>query len=347
MNINIDQMRKFSIQTFMKLDMPEDEATVLTDVLLEADLREIHSHGFLRLPIYVERIQKGLITNKVELTVETENASMALVDGNYGAGQVVAYKAMEKSIEKAEETGIGLVAVKNSNHFGISAYYSLMAAKQDKIGIVISNVAPLMPAIGGAEKVIGNNPISIAAPSGEGDPIVLDMALSNTAYGKILFAKEKGQSIPEGWGVDAKGISTTSPDDVINGGFLSPVGGPKGFGLAFMAEILTGVLSGGHFSKMIPSMYDVNQKQSIAHFMLTIDIKKLIPLEIYNSSVKQLVSYMKDSKKAEGTEQIFLPGEIEFLKEKRNKEKGVPMEEQTFKNLNELAKELEIDALTV
>lgn len=347
MNINITQMRNFSIQTFMKLDMPEDEATILTDVLLEADLREIHSHGFLRLPIYVERIQKGLITNKAELTIETENASMALVDGNYGAGQVVAHKAMELSIEKAEETGIGLVAVKNSNHFGISAYYSLMAAKQDKIGIVISNVAPLMPAIGGAEKVIGNNPISIAAPSGEGEPIVLDMALSNTAYGKILFAKEKGQSIPEGWGVDSKGLSTTNPDDVINGGFLSPVGGPKGFGLAFMAEILTGVLSGGAISKMIPSMYDVNQKQSIAHFMLTIDIKKLIPLEIYNSSVKQLVSYMKESKKADGTEQIYLPGEIEFLKEKRNKENGVPMEEQTFKTLNELAKELQIDALTV
>jgi LDH2 family malate/lactate/ureidoglycolate dehydrogenase len=114
-----------------------------------------------------------------------------------------------------------------------------------------------------------------------------------------------------------------------------------------MAEILTGVLSGGHFSKMIPSMYDVNQKQSISHFMLTIDIKQLIPLEIYYSSVKQLVSYIKDSKKAEGTDHIYLPGEIEFLKEKRNKEAGVPMEEQTFHNLNELARNLGVDELSV
>ncbi|WP_370221691.1 Ldh family oxidoreductase [Cytobacillus sp.] len=347
MNINTEKIRQFSSQLLMKVNVPQDEAEIITEVLLEADLREIHSHGFLRLPIYVERIQKGLITNKVNLNAEQENPVLALLDGNYGAGQVVAYKAMEKSIEKAEESGIGLVAVKNSNHFGITAYYSLMAAKQDKIGIVISNVAPLMPAIGGAEKVIGNNPISIAAPSGEGDPIVLDMALSNTAFGKILFAKEKNQPIPEGWGVDAKGVPTTNPDDVINGGFLSPVGGPKGFGLALMAEILTGVLSGGHFSKMIPSMYDVNQKQSISHFMLTIDIKQLIPLEIYYSSVKQLVSYIRDSKKAEGTDHIYLPGEIEFLKEKRNKEAGVPMEEKTFNSLNELARTLGVEELTV
>lgn len=345
MNINPDKIRHFSNQLLMKVDVPQEEAEIITEVLLEADLREIHSHGFLRLPIYIERIQKGMITNSVHINVEQENPVLALLDGNYGAGQVVAYKAMEKSIEKAEQSGIGLVAVKNSNHFGITAYYSLMAAKKDKIGIVISNVAPLMPAIGGAEKVIGNNPISIAAPSAEEDPIVLDMALSNTAFGKVLFAKEKNQSIPEGWGVDAKGIPTTDPNDVIKGGFLSPVGGPKGFGLALMAEILTGVLTGGHFSKMIPSMYDLNQKQSISHFMLTIDIKQLIPLEIYYSGIKQLVSYIKNSKKADGTDQIYMPGEIEFLKEKKNLETGVPMEEQTFHNLNELAKNLGVEEL--
>ncbi|SEN03297.1 Malate/lactate/ureidoglycolate dehydrogenase, LDH2 family [Mesobacillus persicus] len=347
MHISIEQIRQFSNQCFTKLDMPQEEAEIITEVLLEADLREIHSHGFLRLPIYIERIQKGLITNKADIHIEKENAATVVMDGNFGAGQVVAYKAMEKSIEKAVENGIGLVAVKNSNHFGITAYYSLMAAKQDKIGIVISNVAPLMPAIGGAEKVIGNNPISIAAPAAEGNSIVLDMALSNTAYGKILFAKEKNQQIPEGWGIDAKGLPTKNPDHVINGGFLSPVGGPKGFGLAVMGEILTGVLTGGHFSKMIPSMYDLNQKQSISHFLLTIDIKQLIPLEVYYSSMKQLISYIKDSKKAEGTEHIYLPGEIEFLKEARNREVGVPMQGETFKKLNEIARELNINALTL
>ncbi|WP_209124161.1 Ldh family oxidoreductase [Alkalihalobacillus sp. BA299] len=347
MYINQEQMRNFSNKCFVSLGMPKDEAEIITEVLLEADLREIHSHGFLRLPIYVERIQKGLIQNKASIKVEKDNDAIALLDGDYSAGQVVAYKAMEKSIEKAEQSGIGLVAVKNSNHFGISAYYANMATQKDKIGIVISNVAPLMPAIGGAEKIIGNNPIAIAAPSGDGNPIVLDMALSNTAFGKVLFAKENNKEIPKDWGVNSKGIPTTNPDEVINGGFLSPVGGPKGFGLAVMAEILTGVLASGPISKMIPSMYDVNQKQSISHFMLTIDIKQFISLDLYYAAIKQLVSYVKDSKKAEGTEEIYLPGEIEFLKEKSNKEQGVPMEEQTFLKLNELAKELNIDPLKV
>jgi LDH2 family malate/lactate/ureidoglycolate dehydrogenase len=347
MFIDIEEIREFSKQCLLNVHMPEDEAEIITEVLLEADLREIHSHGFLRLPIYIERIQKGLIRNEAQLTFENENETIAVIDGEYSAGQVVAFKAMEKSIEKSEKSGIGVVAVKNSNHFGISGFYSLMATEKDKIGIVFSNVAPLMPAIGGAEKVIGNNPLSIAAPSGDNEPVVLDMALSNTAFGKILFAKEKGQDIPEGWGVDLKGKSTTNPDDVINGGFLSPVGGPKGFGLALMVEILTGVLSGGQYSKMIPSMYDVSQKQSISHLMITIDIKTFIPLELYYSSIKQLISFIKKSKKAEGVDQIYLPGEIEFVKEKNNREKGVPMQEQTFNKLNELAKELNIKALTV
>ncbi|WP_202079036.1 Ldh family oxidoreductase [Caldalkalibacillus salinus] len=345
MYIDIDHIRQFSNTCLTQLDMPENEASIITEALLEADLREIHSHGFLRLPIYVERIQKELIRNQAKITESNENDVLAVLDGHYSAGQVVAYQAMQKSIEKAEQSGIGVVAVKNSNHFGISAYYSLMAAQQDKIGIVISNVSPLMPAVGGAEKVIGNNPLSIAAPTGETDPMVLDMALSNTSFGKVLFAKEKGQEVPEGWGVDEKGRSTTDPDQIINGGFLSPVGGPKGFGLAVMAEVLTGVLSGGHFSKMIPSMYDVSQKQSISHFMLTIDIKQLISLELYYESMKQLVSYIKESKKAEGANQIYLPGEIEFLKEKRNKEQGIPMEEKTFNKINEMAKALKISPL--
>ncbi|MDX5475007.1 MAG: Ldh family oxidoreductase [Bacillaceae bacterium] len=347
MFVNEERMRDFSNNCFQALGMPKDEAEIITEVMLEADLREIHSHGFLRLPIYVERIQKELIRASASISVEKENDAMAVLDGEYSAGQVVAYKAMEKSIEKAEKSGIGLIAVKNSNHFGISAYYSLMATQKDKIGIVISNVAPLMPAIGGAEKVIGNNPIAIAAPTADGNPIVLDMALSNTAFGKVLYAKEKGDPIPSDWGVDSKGRKTTNPEDVINGGFLSPVGGPKGFGLALMAEILTGVLAGGQFSKMIPSMYDVNQKQSISHFMLTIDIKQFIPLDFYYASINQLVSFIKESKKAEGVEEIFLPGEIEFIKEKRNKEKGISLEDKTVETFNQLAKELNIEPLEI
>ncbi|MEK4299506.1 Ldh family oxidoreductase [Oceanobacillus sp. FSL W8-0428] len=344
MYIDQNKIMNFSNNCFIKLGMPEEEANIITEVMLEADLRGIHSHGFLRLPIYVERIQKGLIKNKAEITEENNSTSSLVVNGNYSAGQVAGKYAMEKSIEIAEENGVGLVAVKNSNHFGITAFYPLLAAQKDKIGIVISNVAPLMPAIGGKEKVIGNNPISIAAPSKE-KPIVLDMALSNTALGKVIFHKENNMKIPKEWGVDAEGVPTDEPEKILNGGLLSAVGGPKGFGLAVMAEILTGVLSGGDFSKMIPSMYDTERKQSISHFMLTIDIKKLIPLETYYSNIDQLISFIKHSSKAEGVEEIYMPGEIEFMKEENNRLKGIPMEHNIFNQLNELAVELNVEGL--
>lgn len=346
MFIEKDKLVNFSNECFIKLGMPEQEANTITEVMLEADLREIHSHGFLRLPIYIERIQNGLILNKANISLINNHGATALMDGNYSAGQVVAKEAMEKSIALAEEFGIGLVSVKNSNHFGITAYYSLMAAKQDKVGIVISNVAPLMPAIGGKEKVIGNNPISIAAPSIK-EPIVLDMALSNTAFGKVLFHKENNKEIPTDWGVDRNGVPTSNPDDIINGGFLSPVGGPKGFGLAVMAEILTGILSGGDFSKMIPSMYDLENKQSISHFMLTIDIKKLIPLELYYSNIEQLTNYIKNSSKADGIKDIYLPGEIEFMKERENETRGIPIEDNLIDQLDELANVLKIQKLSI
>lgn len=253
---------------------------------------------------------------------------------------------MEKAIERSDEHGVGLIAVRNSNHFGITAYYSLLAAQSEKIGLVISNVAPLMPAVGGKDKIIGNNPISIAAPAKD-QPIILDMALSNTSFGKIIYHNEQGMEIPEDWGVDEEGRATNDPAKILNGGLLTAVGGPKGFGLAVMAEILTGVLSGGDFSKQIPSMYNTKRKQSISHFMLAIDIKQLIPLETYYSNINQLTGYIKGSSKADGVEDIFMPGEIEFAREKNNRVKGVPIEESLLDQLNSLAAELEIEGIVL
>ena len=344
MYIDQNKLKQFSVNCFTSLGMPEEEANTVTKVMLEADMRGIHSHGFLRLPIYVERIQKGLIKNKAEITEESSSTSTLLLDGHYSVGQVVGKHAMEKSIEIADEHGVGLVAVRNSNHFGITAYYSLLAAQQDKIGLVISNVAPLMPAIGGREKVIGNNPISIAAPTNE-KPIVLDMALSNTALGKVIYHNENNMKVPKEWGVDSEGVPTDEPEKILNGGLLSAVGGPKGFGLAVMAEILTGILSGGGFSKQIPSMYDTEKKQSISHFMLAIDIKKFIPLETYYANIDQLTAYIKDSAKAVGTDKIYMPGEIEFLKEESNRAKGIQIEGNLLNQLNSVASELGVEGL--
>ena len=343
MYVSSNDIYEFSIECLNKAGVKPEEAKLITDTMLVADARGIHSHGFIRLPIYVERIKKGFINIDADIKAIKENQSLTLMDGDYGPGQVVGKKAMEKSIEKAKETGIGVTVIRNSNHFGIAAYYASMATQENMIGIAISNVEPLMPAIGGAEKIIGNNPIAIAAPTTEGnDPIVLDMALSNVPLGKILVASAKGEAIPQGWGVDSNGESTTDPDEVLNGGFLYPVGGPKGFGLALLTEMLTGVLSGGQYSKTISSMYDLQKKQSISYFMLAIDISFFLPGEEYTTRVKDIISFVKDTKKANGVEETYLPGEIEFLREKENQSKGIDIDPKVIEELRKLGEELEV-----
>lgn len=342
MFVDSRKVSEFSKKCFTKLGMSTSDAETVTETMLEADYRGIHSHGFMRLPIYVKRIKAGFINVNSEIITEKETRVMALMDGNFAAGQVVGVKAMKKAIELAKNEGVGITVVKNSNHFGIAAHYALMAAKQNMLGIVMSNVEPLMAAIGGAEKIIGNNPIAIASPSADGHPVVLDMALSNVPLGKILFAQTKGEAIPEGWGVDKNGEVTTDPNDVTDGGFLYPVGGPKGFGLAIFVEILTGILSGGQFSKSIPSMYDLEKKQSISHFMFAIDVSMFMSPEEFGDRMSTLASFVKDSKRAKGVDKLYLPGEIEFDREDKHKSIGVPMEESVLNNLYDLSEELEI-----
>jgi LDH2 family malate/lactate/ureidoglycolate dehydrogenase len=340
MYVDAKKIYDFSINCFTQSGMKEEDAKIVTDTMAVADSRGIHSHGFLRLPIYIERIKKGYITTNSHIEVIKEYNSITILDGQYAAGQVVGKTAMEASINKAKETGLGLTVVKNSNHFGIAAYYAAMAAEHNMVGIAISNVEPLMPAIGGAEKVIGNNPIAIAAPNNEGkDPIVLDMALSNVPLGKILVAAQKGESIPEGWAVNKNGEPTTDPADVQKGGFLYPVGGPKGFGLALMAEVLTGIISGGQYSKTIPSMYDLEEKQSISHFMLAIDLSVFLGEQDYSERIGNLTSFVKDSKKAPGVDNTFLPGELEYMREKENVNKGLPMDDKLLVELRKLSKD--------
>ncbi|MFC0273287.1 Ldh family oxidoreductase [Metabacillus herbersteinensis] len=345
MEISTTKLAEFSTSCLVKAGVPEHEAEIITNTMIEADARGIHSHGVMRLPIYIERIQNELIRSVSKVIVEQENKATAMLDGTFSAGQIVGTKAMEMAIEKAEEYGVGVVTAKNSNHFGIAAHYALMASKKDMIGIVMSNTAPLMPPTGGAEKVLGNNPLAIAAPTNGKYPLLLDMALSNVALGKVIFSQKKGIAIPEGWGADQNGKATTDPSAVLNGGFISPVGGPKGFGLALMVETLTGVLSGGDFSKMIPSMYDLTQKQSISHFMLVINVSYFMDVERFKDLASMLSSYVKNAVKASGVDELYLPGEIEFSIEEKRMQSGIPISDSVLDELRKLAETLQVPGL--
>jgi len=346
MEFKVSTLSEFSNNVLMKAGVPSYEADTITRTMIEADSRGIHSHGLMRLPIYIERMQKGFIRTESKITVEKENKGTAVIDGHFSAGQVVATKAIDIAIEKANEYGIAAVSVKNSNHFGIAAHYALKAAEKDMIAIVMSNTAPLMPPTGGAEKVLGNNPLAIAAPSSGNNPVLLDMALSNVALGKVLFAKNNGVEIPEGWGTDKNGIPTTDPASVLDGGFILPVGGPKGFGLALMVEMLTGVLSGGDFSKMIPSMYDTTKKQSISHLMIAINISSFMDVNTFKDLSETLGSYVKNALKAPGVSQLYLPGEIEFGVEEKRIKTGIPLSDGVLEDLATLANTMNVTPLT-
>jgi LDH2 family malate/lactate/ureidoglycolate dehydrogenase len=345
MEIHRSKLMEFANRCLIAVGVPEQEASIISNSLVEADARGIHSHGLMRLPIYIQRMEKGLIRREAKMVVEQENRAAVVLDGNHSAGQVVATYAMNRAIAKAEEYGIGAVAVKNSNHFGVAAHYAMMASHKDMIGIVMSNTAPLMPPVGGAEKIIGNNPFAMAAPTDHKYPLVLDMALSQVAFGKILYAKSKGLSIPEGWGADKNGNGTTDPRAVLEGGFLLPLGGPKGFGLALMIEVVTAVLAGGAISKMIPSMYDLTQKQSISHLMVAIRIASFTEPDRFKQMASVLSSYVKEAKKASGIDEIYLPGEIELSLEEKRNESGIPISDNVIAELNRLAETLQVPIL--
>lgn len=337
---------QFSNQCLIQSGVPVEEATIITQTLIEADARGIHSHGLMRLPLYVQRIQMRLNLPAAKVTTVRDSGATALLDANHSVGQVAATQAMDLAISKAREHGLGAVVVRNSNHFGIAAHYALKAVAKHMIGLAASNTTPLMPPTGGAEKILGNNPLAIAAPSGNPFPLLLDMALSNAALGKILHAKTQGICIPEGWGADREGRPTTDPAAVTDGGFLLPVGGPKGFGMALMIELLTGVLGDSQFSKLIPSMYDLTLKQSIAHIMLVIDVTRFIDLDRFRDLASQLSGYVKGAAKATGVTELYLPGEIEFQAEKHRMASGIPIEPKVLGELNQLAETLGVGGLS-
>lgn len=324
--------------------MPEQDAVIVADNLVDADVRGIRSHGLMRLATYVERLRRGLCQAVGEVTVVRETPSTALLDGGGALGQVVGNQAMRLAISKAEATGVGAVVARNSNHFGTASYYALQAANKAMVGIAASNTAPLMPAPGGAQRVIGNNPLAIAAPSAERLPVVLDMAMSNVAMGKIINARDKGEAIPADWATDSAGTPTTDPNAAMKGGFLLPAGGPKGYGLAVMVEILTGVLGGGDFAAAIPSMYDMSQKQGVSHLMVALNTEAFMPSHLFAARVEELAVQLKASARAPGVSEVFLPGEIELLKGEASAKGGIAYDDRLLQELEDLARSLGVTA---
>ncbi len=315
MRIQIEEIKARSRACFEKAGLSAQDAQIITEVLTETEMRGVFTHGFLRLERYINCIKSGGIKTDGNYTVDFDSPSWAAINGNDNLGIVISYKAMKLAMEKAKATGIGIVNVKGSHHFGAAGYYSSMCADNDMAGISMSNGDILVAATGSAEKTIGNNPFSYAFPAGKYGKVVYDIAMSHTSDQKVLQMEREGKELPAGWIIDKDGNPTIDPSEYLKGGTLMPFGGYKGYGLAMMVELFGATLSGAAMTKDVHA-WNTNPEQggNVGHFFMAMDLSKLGDPTAYTKRVEAMIDEIKASKKAVGVEKILFPGEIEAQK---------------------------------
>jgi L-2-hydroxycarboxylate dehydrogenase (NAD+) len=333
----IEALRQFNMRVFLHLGVPKEDAAQAAEVLAAADLRGIDSHGVARLHTYFDMLTLGRINPKPRIKIIRSTPSTARVDGNNGLGLVVGPQANRIAMDIAEKSGSGWVSVCNTNHFGIAGYYVLQALKRDLIGWAMTNSTKLVAPLWGAERMLGTNPLAIAFPGKEEPPIVIDMATSATAYGKIEIARRRGEPIPEGWAVDRKGRGTTNAIGMIEGGAMLPLGsnrergGHKGYGLAMMVDILCCMLSGANWGPFAPP-FALRQEipkrsvgKGIGHFFGAMRIEGFIDGDEFKRQVDDYIRVFRATKPAPGTNGPLIPGDPERDAEKVRREQGVPL----------------------
>ena len=348
--IQAKKLEAFVSKAFQTIGVSESDARITAAVMVRADRRGIESHGVARLDRYVDRIRKGLIDPKAKIKLVKETPSTLFFDGRNGLGQVIGNQAMKACITKAKKSGAAWAAVKNSNHYGIAGYYSMMALEHDMIGISLTNSRPLCVPTYSREPVIGTNPISLAAPANKEKSFVLDMATSVVPIGKIEVAKRKETKIPLGWAVDKNGQPTTDPASVLEGGGVMPLGGPaefsgyKGYGLSVMVDILCGALTGASFLSLIEKTIGGQPAPSnIGHFFGAINIESFRPLPEFKNTMDQFARILKNSTKASGCDRIFIAGEKEFQMEEDRQKNGIPLDKKTVKILQSVGRQTGIN----
>jgi LDH2 family malate/lactate/ureidoglycolate dehydrogenase len=321
---------------------PEDAETV-AEVLVEADLRGVESHGSTRVAGYLSMIREGLLNPRPRIHILRETDSTAMLEGDQAFGIVAARRAMEMAIDKGRRSGIACVTARNVTHTGMVGFYPLMAAQRGLIGLSCNNGPTILPPFGGKTPTLATNPISVAVPSKRENPIVLDMATSVVAAGKLRQAGKKGVPIPADWALDRDGAPTTDPTEAIFHGFLQWAGGYKGFGLATIVEVLGGVLSGGLFGRDVPAMKVFGKEPLVTSgFYMTINPEAFMPLNQFAERVDRLVRHIKDSETAAGVKEVYVAGELEFRKRAERLRDGIPVSEVVWRELEALAVERQV-----
>ena len=356
--ISAGNLRQFSQQVMMKMGASKDDAFHVADNLVTSNLRGIDSHGVGRLKRYVEGIRLGYILPTAQCSIERESPTTASVDAHNGLGQPAGVYGMNLAIRKAKDTGLSMVTVFGSNHYGFAGYYAMMALEHDLIGLSMTNSEPLVVPTFSRNALLGTNPIAFAAPTRKHRSWVLDMATSVVPSGKLEVHDRLGKEIPSGWATDETGVGTNDPAKVLRNmyggsgeGGICPLGGEgethgghKGYGLAAMVEILCGIISGANYGRDVSFMRDGKARfPSVGHFFMVMDPNNFVGIDSFKDRMDDLIDRLKNSEKAIGESRIFVHGEKEHEEYDRRSTHGIPIDERTVESLEGFSKEFELE----
>lgn len=332
-------LRTVVIETFRRVGMGEADAALLGGSLVDADLGGVHSHGVLRVPEYVGKLTHGGVDPQGRPRVVRDMGACLVVDGGNSMGQIGATFAMERAIERATTTGIAAVAVRGSNHCGAMAAYALQATARDMIGWATTNALPTMAPWGGAERLLGINPLGVGIPAGEELPIIFDAAFSGSAHGKLRVYRQKGWTLPEGWALDREGRPTVDPAAAIDG-LLMPIGDFKGTGLALIMGLLSSMLSGAAYGTELGDMYAGPRAGQDGHFLFAINVAAFEDVARFKARVDAAIRQIHDCRRAPGVERLYAPGEKELSARRDYARDGIPLNRVTLADLRRTAEGL-------
>lgn len=321
--VHHEELKELSAKKMTASGLSSKHAEIVADVLVHADLRGVSSHGVLRTEHYVTRMKAGGINLSPQFSVEETGPCTAIFNGDDGMGHVVTKEAMDSAIQMAQDNGIGMVSVINSSHCGALSYFVQQAVDAKLVGVAMTQTDKIVVPFGGADPYFGTNPIAYGFPAKMNDPVILDMATSNVAFGKILYAKEADKEIPSDWGVDKDGTATTDPSKVVS---LLPFGGPKGYGLGMVVDVMSGILTGSAFGPHIVKMYgDYDKKRKLGHFVYVINPSFFTAQNDFLENMDQMINEIHQIKPAEGFQKVLVPGEPEQNLQKKRLKEGIPI----------------------
>lgn len=337
--VDADQLLALVTTVFRRCGMDARDSGLLADSLVYADLGGVHSHGVLRVPEYVKKLTIGGVNPRGRPTIVRDGGACLVVDGGNSMGQIGAHFAMERVIERASATGIAAAAIRGSNHCGAMAYFATQALEHDMIGVATTNALPTMAPWGGAERILGINPLAVAVPADDECPVVYDAAFSGSSHGKIRVYQQKGLRLPEGWALDGEGRPTTDPSVAVDG-LLVPIGGFKGAGLSMIMGILSSMLSGASYGAELGSMRDGPKPGEDGHFVAAIRVAAFEDVGRFKARVGAAIRQMRQCRLAPGFDRIYAPGEKEFLTRIAYRRDGIPLNSVTLDNLRRVTGQL-------